>query len=203
MPYILIAFSYLLGSIPFGLLFSKWSGMGDIRNIGSGNIGATNVLRTGNKKIAIATLVCDVLKGAIPVILIHTYYAPDSAANWVETCVALAAVLGHVFPVWLRFKGGKGAATALGVYFALTPWLGGLTLFTWLVMAKVFRISSLSALIASTLSPLIALYLSSWSVTTLVYNTLFIAILILYTHRENIKRLIAGNESKIEVNTQG
>jgi glycerol-3-phosphate acyltransferase PlsY len=202
MPYILIVFSYLLGSIPFGLLFSKWSGMGDIRNIGSGNIGATNVLRTGNKKIAIATLLCDVLKGAIPIILIHKYYAPGSAANWVETCVALAAVLGHVFPIWLRFKGGKGVATALGVYFSLNPWLGGLTLLTWLIMAKVFRISSLSALVASTVSPLIAYYLCHWSMTTLVYNTLFIAILILHTHRDNIRRLLSGQESKIEVNVQ-
>jgi glycerol-3-phosphate acyltransferase PlsY len=201
-PYLLIAFSYLLGSIPFGLLLSKWSGMGDIRNVGSGNIGATNVLRTGNKKIAMATLLCDVLKGAIPVILIHKYYAPGSASNWVETCVALAAVLGHVFPVWLGFKGGKGVATALGVYFALNPLLGALTMFTWLIMAKVFRISSLSALVASTLSPLIAYYLCQWNVTTLVYNTLFIAILILHTHRENIKRLIAGNESKIGANVQ-
>lgn len=203
MPYLLIAFSYLLGSIPFGLLFSKWSGLGDIRNVGSGNIGATNVLRTGNKKVAIATLVCDALKGAIPVILIHTYYAPDSATNWVETCVALAPVLGHVFPIWLGFKGGKGVATASGVYFALNPWLGGMTLLTWLVMAKVFRISSLSALVASTLSPLFAYYLCHWTMTTLVYNTLFIAILILHTHRDNIKRLISGNESKIKVNAQG
>ncbi|MDP4725200.1 MAG: glycerol-3-phosphate 1-O-acyltransferase PlsY [Pseudomonadota bacterium] len=200
MPYILIVFSYLLGSIPFGLLFSKWSGMGDIRNVGSGNIGATNVLRTGNKKIAIATLLCDVLKGAIPIILIHKYYAPASAANWIETFVALAAVLGHVFPVWIRFKGGKGVATALGVYFALNPLLGAFTMLTWLIMAKVFRISSLSALVASTLSPLIAYYLCHWTMTTLVYNTLFIAILILHTHRDNIRRLLSGQESRIEVN---
>lgn len=197
MPYLLIIFSYLLGSIPFGLLFSKWSGLGDIRNVGSGNIGATNVLRTGNKRIAMLTLLCDALKGAIPVIIVHKYYAPDSAANWIETSIALAPVLGHVFPIWLCFKGGKGVATAAGVYFALNPWLGGLTLFAWLIMAKVFRISSLSALAASALSPLIAYYLCHWTMTTLVYNTLFIAILILHTHRENIKRILSGNESKI------
>lgn len=202
MPYLLIAFSYLLGSIPFGLLFSKWAGLGDIRDIGSGNIGATNVLRTGNKKIAIATLLCDTLKGAIPVILIHNYYSPNLTPNWIETSVVLAVVLGHIFPIWLRFKGGKGVATALGVYFALNPWLAGLTLFTWLIMAKVFRISSLSALIASILSPIIALYLSKWTMTTLVYNTLFIAMLILHTHRSNIKRLISGEESKIEIGTK-
>jgi glycerol-3-phosphate acyltransferase PlsY len=201
MPYLLIASSYLLGSIPFGLLFSKWSGIGDIRNVGSGNIGATNVLRTGNKKVAIATLVCDALKGAIPVILIHKYYTPDSAINWVETCVAIAAVLGHVFPVWLRFKGGKGVATAAGVYFALNLWLGIITLSIWLIMAKVFRISSLAALIASTASPLVALYLGDWSVTPLFYTTLTLAILILYTHRDNIKRLCAGCESKVDSNT--
>ena len=200
MPYLLIAFSYLLGSIPFGLLFSKWAGLGDIRAIGSGNIGATNVLRTGSKKIAIATLFCDAVKGAIPIILTHNYYAPDLTPNWIETSIALAVVLGHVFPVWLHFKGGKGVATALGVYLALNPWLGGLTLVTWLIMAKVSRISSLSALIASTLSPLIALYLSKWAMTTLVYNTLFMAMLILHTHRDNIKRLIAGEESKIGSN---
>ena len=203
MPYILIAFSYLLGSIPFGLLFSKWSGMGDIRKSGSGNIGATNVLRTGNKKIALATMLSDVLKGVIPVILVHKYYAPEATINWVEISVPLAVILGHVFPVWLRFKGGKGVATALGVYFALNPWLALITLAIWLIMAKIFRISSLSALIASTVSPFIALYLSNWSVTTLFYTTLSISLLILYTHRDNIKRLIAGNESKIVVDTQG
>ena len=198
MIYLLIAFSYLLGSIPFGLLFSKWSGMGDIRSIGSGNIGATNVLRTGNKKIALATLVCDVAKGAIPIILIHYIYAPEAAPNWVETSVALAAILGHIFPVWLRFKGGKGVATALGVYLALNPWLGGITLLIWVAMAKIFRISSLSALIAFTVSPITAFYLCDWSVTTLLYNTLFIAILILRTHRDNIKRMLSGEETKIQ-----
>jgi len=201
MIYLLIVFSYVLGSIPFGLLFSKWSGMGDIRSIGSGNIGATNVLRTGNKKIALATLVCDALKGAIPVLALHHYYAAELVSNWVHISIALVVVLGHVFPIWLRFNGGKGVATALGVYCALSPWLGLITLVIWLVMAKLFRFSSLSAVIASTLAPLVALCLGSWSVTTLFYTTSCISILILYTHRENIKRLIAGNELKIELNS--
>ncbi|MES2252668.1 MAG: glycerol-3-phosphate 1-O-acyltransferase PlsY [Pseudomonadota bacterium] len=200
MIYLLIAFSYVLGSIPFGLLFSKWSGLGDIRSIGSGNIGATNVLRTGNKKIALATLVCDALKGVIPVLILHHYYVAELISNWVHVSVALAVVLGHVFPVWLRFKGGKGVATALGVYCVLNPWLGLITLIIWLVMAKIFRISSLSALIASTAAPLVAFCLSDGSITTLFYTTLCIAILILYTHRENIKRLLAGNELKVELN---
>jgi glycerol-3-phosphate acyltransferase PlsY len=171
--------------------------LGDIRNVGSGNIGATNVLRTGNKKIAIATLFCDVLKGTIPVILIQKYYAPDVVVIWAEISIALIVILGHVFPVWLGFKGGKGVATALGVYFALNPMLGGVVVLTWLFMAKVFRISSLSALIAFLIAPLVALFLADLHLDVLFYNTVLIAALILYTHRDNIKRILTGDESKI------
>lgn len=200
MIYLLTILAYLLGSIPFGLILSKLAGIGDIRNIGSGNIGATNVLRTGNKKIAAATLLCDALKGFIPVYIAHKHCMQFPEPVWFEAVVAFVSVLGHVFPVWLRFKGGKGVATTLGVYFAIDPSLGLITLAIWLIMAKVFRISSLAALVAAVLSPVTAIYLSNWCVcTVLFYITVPIAFLILCTHHENIKRIISGAESTVSL----
>src|SRR6201996_4241679 len=142
-----LALGYLLGSIPFGLVFAYVSGAGDVRKIGSGNIGATNVLRTGKKWAAAATLLCDGLKGAVAVLFVRAYLPPGC-----EIFAALAAVLGHIYPVWLRFKGGKGVATFLGVCFALYWPVGLLVAGTWLLAALVWRISSLSALIAIALS---------------------------------------------------
>src|ERR1700722_4878448 len=143
-----LALGYLLGSIPFGLFFTYLSGAGDVRKIGSGNIGATNVLRTGKKWAAAATLLCDGAKGAAAVLIAQRFLPPGA-----EIFAALAAVLGHMFPVWLGFRGGKGVATFLGVCLALF-WPGGLLVAaTWLVAALVWRISSLSALIAIALSP--------------------------------------------------
>lgn len=182
--------SYLAGSIPFGLIFSYYAGFGDVREIGSGNIGATNVLRTGNKKLAMATLLCDALKGFIPVLLI--FYSYPSVAYG----AGMAVVIGHVFPCWLKFKGGKGVATALGVYFAVQPLLALLSVLVWIGVAKVWRISSLSALVALGVCPLIAvgMYLGGKAPVELCYLTFAIALLILYTHRENFQRLVTGQE---------
>jgi glycerol-3-phosphate acyltransferase PlsY len=184
-----LALGYLLGSIPFGLIFAYLSGAGDVRKIGSGNIGATNVLRTGKKWAAAATLLCDGLKGAAAVLLARDLLPPGC-----EVFAALAAVLGHLFPVWLGFKGGKGVATFLGVTIALY-WPAGLCVAaTWLLAALAWRVSSLSALIAIALSP-VYLYLFGYS----AYAPLaaLLAVLIFFMHRENIRRLLNGEEPRI------
>jgi glycerol-3-phosphate acyltransferase PlsY len=180
---------YVLGSIPFGLFFAFASGAGDVRKIGSGNIGATNVLRTGKKWAAAATLLCDGLKGVAAVLIARSFLATGC-----EIFAALAAVLGHVFPVWLGFKGGKGVATFLGVAFALS-WLAGLLVAgTWLLAAAVWRISSLSALVAIALSPV---YFSLVGHRDYAPLALLLAALIVFMHRENIRRLLAGKEPRI------
>jgi glycerol-3-phosphate acyltransferase PlsY len=174
---------YLPGSIPFGLLLTRAAGLGDIRSIGSGNIGATNVLRTGNRKIAAATLLLDGLKGAVGVFL--GLWAGDAAL------AGLAAVLGHLFPVWLRFRGGKGVATGFGVLFAIAWPVGLAAGATWLIVARLFRISSAGALSAFAAAPLFALLLTNGRVALLA---LAIAILVFIRHHENIRRLLAGTE---------
>ncbi|MEO8895491.1 MAG: glycerol-3-phosphate 1-O-acyltransferase PlsY [Rhizomicrobium sp.] len=180
---------YLLGSIPFGLFFAFASGAGDVRKVGSGNIGATNVLRTGKKWAAAATLLCDGLKGAAAVLIARAFQPPGC-----EMFAALAAVLGHIFPIWLRFKGGKGVATFLGVTIALYWPVGIVVAGTWLLAAAIWRISSLSALIAIALSP-IYFYLSGHH----GYAPLaaLLAALIFFMHRENIRRLLRGEEPRI------
>lgn len=179
---------YLAGSIPFGLLIPKLAGMGDVRDIGSGNIGATNVLRAGNKLVALLTLLADVLKGAIPVAMAIGYGSEAGMA------AGLGALLGHIFPVWLRFKGGKGVATFIGVQFGLY-WPVALTfLACWLVVALVFRYSSLSALAASALAPLWAVLLEQ---PRLAWFFVLTAAIIFVMHRANISRLMKGEELKI------
>ncbi|HXS41009.1 MAG TPA: glycerol-3-phosphate 1-O-acyltransferase PlsY [Stellaceae bacterium] len=181
--------AYLAGSIPFGLLLTKARGHGDIRSVGSGNIGATNVLRTGDKPLALATLFCDILKGFLPV-LIAQRFGPDAAA-----AAAVAAPLGHIFPVWLRFKGGKGVATAGGALLAYA-WPAALAaVATWIVVAIVFRYSSLAALAAAASAPLYAWLLLHQPGPTLV--VLFIALVVIVRHRDNLARLLRGKESKI------
>jgi acyl phosphate:glycerol-3-phosphate acyltransferase len=190
-------FGYLLGSVPFGLLLTRAAGIGDIRAIGSGNIGATNVLRTGNKKLAAATLLCDGLKGTAAVFLAHYALGPTPAL-----AAGLGAVVGHIFPVWLGFKGGKGVATYIGALLGLMPMLAAVFCGVWLVSAYISRYSSLSALIAS-----IAVLAASWmfaspfqSVVVSPPMTMVLTLMtaLLYIkHRPNIERLAAGTEPKI------
>ena len=184
--------SYLLGSVPFGLVLAKISGYGDIRKIGSGNIGATNVLRTGNKKLALATLFCDMLKGTIPVLFAQLYFQNNS--NMVVLC-GLAALLGHIFPVWLKFKGGKGVATFLGVLFGLNFFIGALAGITWLIVAFTTKYSSLSALISILLSSGYAYILTNDKFLSVI--VLLMSLLVIYRHKTNIKRLLNGDEPKI------
>lgn len=195
--YTLYLFAYLIGSIPFGLLFVKWSGGGDIREIGSGNIGTTNVLRTGSKKLAALTLLADALKGTIP-----TLFAQYLGMGEAAVCgVAAAAILGHVFPLWLGFKGGKGIATALGCYLAINPFVGVVCLLTWGGVAKVFHISSFSALVAFFMAPLyMALYGAYFDISlkTNIIFMMIIYVLVLWTHRDNIRKIIKGEESQIK-----
>lgn len=189
-PYILAAFAggYFLGAIPFGLVLTRLAGMGDIRSIGSGNIGATNVLRTGNKKIAAATLLLDGAKGAVAV-LIAKSFGPDIAI-----VAAAGALLGHLFPVWLKFRGGKGVATALGLLLALAPGVGALACATWLLAAILFRYSSLSALLSMAVSPACMWWLADPQRTEFAAA---MAILVWIRHWQNIRRLLTGTESKI------
>jgi glycerol-3-phosphate acyltransferase PlsY len=183
-----IAIGYLLGSIPFGLLLTKLAGLGDIRQIGSGNIGATNVLRTGNKKLAALTLFLDGLKGAVAVLLTNAF-APDLAP-----LAGLASLIGHLFPVWLRFKGGKGVSTATGIVTALC-WPAGLAfMVTWMAVAKISRYSSLAALVAIGLTPA---YMLAFGRADILWLPVVIMIFVFWKHSDNIKRLMHGTESKI------
>ena len=179
--------SYLLGSISFGLIFTKIAGYGDIRKVGSGNIGATNVLRTGNKFRAFATLFFDAGKGALSVFL-ATKYGDTAAA-----IAAVAVMIGHIFPVWLNFSGGKGVATGAGIYFAMAWPVALCAMATWFAAALITRYSSLAALIAVSLTPALAYYLAPSMIST---STL-LALLIIYRHKDNIERLLAGTEDKI------
>jgi len=181
-------FGYLLGSIPFGWIFTRLAGAGDVRRIGSGNIGATNVLRTGRKGLAALTLLCDAGKGALAVVLAARFGVTAGLA------AGAAAVLGHLFPVWLRFSGGKGVATGLGVLLAAAPIAGVLACGTWLVVAAAFRFSSLAALAAFALAPVYALVLSGVPQAGLAA---VVAVAVILRHRDNIVRLRAGTEPRI------
>lgn len=178
---------YLLGSIPFGLVITKAAGLGDIRAIGSGNIGATNVLRTGRKDLALATLLLDSGKGAIAVMIAYALHLRPEVAG-------AAAFLGHCFPVWLKFNGGKGVATFLGTLLALWPPAGLFACAIWLIVAFALRYSSLAALAAAAASPLI---LFSMEKPAFAIAAVFMTALIFVRHRANIRRLIAGDEPKI------
>ncbi|RED50907.1 glycerol-3-phosphate 1-O-acyltransferase PlsY [Aestuariispira insulae] len=184
-----IAIGYCLGSIPFGLVLARIGGYGDIRKIGSGNIGATNVLRTGNKPLALATLLLDSGKGAIAVFLCGYLLAPEAAIP-----AGVAAVFGHNFPIWLKFKGGKGVATTLGTLLAMAWPVGLGACATWLVVAALFRISSLAALVGLALAPAFAWYLHQ---DLVMWASVILAILAWIRHHTNIKRLLSGNEPRI------
>ncbi len=184
-----LVIGYFLGSIPFGLIFAQMAGVGDIRKTGSGNIGATNVLRSGKRWAAAATLLFDGGKGAVAV-LAGLYLAGDVGAIY----GGLGAFLGHLYPVWLKFKGGKGVATFLGIALALFWPVGVATCATWLAGARLFRVSSLSALIAAALTPAYFYFAGLPLYAALMAG---LAVLIFYTHRANIRRLLKGQEPKI------
>lgn len=183
--------SYVLGSIPFGLLLASLAGFGDIRSIGSGSIGATNVLRTGNKTVALLTLLCDLLKGAVAVVAVRMIW-PDAAL--LPAAAALAAVIGHLFPIWLKFKGGKGVATAGGALFALAWPVGVISAAIWFLVAALFRYSSLAGLVSVASTPLLALYYLDETQAIFVAA---IAALVWLRHHANIRRLLKGEEPKI------
>ncbi|MBA3516547.1 MAG: glycerol-3-phosphate 1-O-acyltransferase PlsY [Rhizobiales bacterium] len=183
-----VLLGYLLGSIPFGLLLTRMVGLGDIRNVGSGNIGATNVLRTGRKGLAAATLILDALKGTAAVLI---------AARWGPTAAlaaGFAAFLGHCFPVWLRFKGGKGVATFLGILLGLHWPTMILTAVIWIGTAALTRYSSLSALIAAAAAPVVLLLFGRTNTALLVA---ILAVIVWARHKDNLKRLMAGEEARI------
>jgi glycerol-3-phosphate acyltransferase PlsY len=188
---IFILMGYLIGSFPSGLVYTRLAGMEDIRNLGSGNIGATNVLRTGNKKIALATLITDILKG-ITAILIAKSFLSDTQA----TFIGVAAFLGHIYPVWLKFKGGKGVATYIGVIAGLSIWAVTGFALIWLIMAGLFRYSSLAALTASLAVPII-FYLQPDS-QNIALISLMMTFIVFFKHLENIQRLRKGVETKMD-----
>ena len=191
-PYLLaaLAFGYLLGSIPFGVVMARVFGLGNLREVGSGNIGATNVLRTGSKKAAILTLLFDMLKGTVAV-LIAAHWGPMTAA-----VAGFGAFLGHCFPIWLKFKGGKGVATFLGAFLGL-HWPTFLVMCAiWLIVAVVTKYSSLSALIAAAAAPFI---LAAFQENEFVWIAVPLAVLLWLRHHENIARLLKGEESKISL----
>ena len=179
---------YLLGSIPFGVLLTRWSGAGDVRLIGSGNIGATNVLRTGRKGLAAATLILDALKGVAAVLLTH-HFAPGN-----EALAAAAAFLGHCYPAWIGFKGGKGVATLLGLTLALHWPVGLVYAATWLLLLAVLRVSSVAGMMAALSAPVSAALFDRFD---LVLLFLSLALILLWKHGENIERLLAGTEPRI------
>jgi glycerol-3-phosphate acyltransferase PlsY len=202
-PYILgaLAVGYLLGSIPFGLVLTQTAGLGDVRKIGSGNIGATNVLRTGHKGLALATLILDGGKGAAALLIGYRLYGPDIAVT-----AGLGAFLGHIFPVWLGFRGGKGVATALGMLLAASWPIGAIACLTWLLVAFLFRYSSLAALVSIALSPVVAKLFGWWKLpglgSPIIYHqlaefALIIAVIVWIRHAGNIGRLLTGREAKI------
>jgi glycerol-3-phosphate acyltransferase PlsY len=189
-----LAFGYLLGSIPFGYLLTKAAGLGDVRAIGSGNIGATNVLRTGHKGLAALTLLLDALKGAAAVLIAQRIGAAHGLAIDAALLAGLGAFIGHVFPVWLGFRGGKGVATYIGVLLALN-WMAALAFCgIWLLVALLTRYSSLSALVAALLVPV-----GLWSIgdTPTALLAAILSAILIYKHRANIRRLAAGEEPKI------
>jgi glycerol-3-phosphate acyltransferase PlsY len=184
-----IVIGYLLGSIPFGLLLTRFAGTQDLRSIGSGNIGATNVLRTGRKGLAAATLLCDMLKGTLAVVLAGYFGGPDAAM-----LAGLAAFLGHLFPVWLNFKGGKGVAVYIGVLIGLFWPAAVVFCVLWLATAATTRYSSLSGLVASFVTPIFLWWFGHPALAALFA---VLTLLLFYIHRENIKRLQAGTEGRI------
>jgi glycerol-3-phosphate acyltransferase PlsY len=190
-----IAVAYLLGSLSFAVIVSRAMGLPDPRSFGSGNPGATNVLRTGRKTAAALTLLGDALKGWLAVVLARALASQFGLPDSIVLLCALAVFIGHLFPVFFRFQGGKGVATALGVLVGLDPWLGLACLLTWLFMAGVFRISSLAALVTALLAPVYAGLLLGWNDAAIA--VLAIALLLVYRHKSNLIKLVNGEEGRI------
>lgn len=185
----LIVGSYLVGSIPFGIIITRILGLGDLRNIGSGNIGATNVLRTGNKLAGLTTVILDAGKGALVVLLSAELYGQQTSPT-----AALFVILGHMYPIWLRFRGGKGVATYLGVLLALSFFVGVATCLTWLVTFAFCRISSVGAIAAAFLGPVWMLFIEGSENMALI---ILISLWILLRHKQNIVRLVSGSEPQV------
>ena len=186
----IILISYISGSIPFGYLLTKFFLNKDVRKIGSGNIGATNVLRTGSKMIGFSTLILDISKAVIPIILIKIYFVEYLYIS------SLCVFLGHVFPIWLKFKGGKGVATYVGILFCINVYLGISFIIIWALIYFIFKYSSLSSLIGSLSIPIINFFIFNGDV---VFFYIIMFVLIFFTHRENIKRLLNNTESKSKI----
>jgi glycerol-3-phosphate acyltransferase PlsY len=184
-----LVFGYLLGSIPFGLLLTRAAGLGDIRSIGSGNIGATNVLRTGNKKLAAATLLLDALKATVAALIAWYVFGKEAGL-----LAGFAAFMGHLFPVWLGFKGGKGVATYIGTLLGVAPWMVLVFGAIWLGVAKISKYSSLSALVATLVIPVVLWFLNEPKIALVMA---VMTVISWWKHEANIKRLIAGTESRI------
>jgi len=192
---ILIISFYFLGSLPFALILPKIFGYGDIRKIGSGNVGATNVLRTGNKYLAFIVLCLDVLKGLLPFIILNLYF--DEMDMLLAVLLCHFTILGHIFPVWLKFKGGKGVATYIGFIFGLNTILGIFFLIIWMFTALISRYSSLSSLIASLIAPIYFFFINPNYYIGIFLFYLFLIIML--KHSENMKRLLNGDENKIKL----
>ena len=192
---LLIILFYLVGSLPFALILTKLSGFGDIRNIGSGNVGATNVLRTGNKLLAIIVLSLDILKGLIPYLIIHIYFNELSLLNKIFLCHF--AIIGHIYPVWLKFKGGKGVATYIGFLFGLNPYIAISFLLIWLVVAYMSKYSSLGSLVGIFVAPAYFIFINFNFNISIFF--IYLSFVIVIKHKENIKRLINKTESKIKL----
>ena len=187
--------AYLVGSLSFAVIISRAMGLSDPRSYGSKNPGATNVLRSGNKAAAVLTLLFDALKGYVPVVLVQQYGARFGMGDTTVAFVGLAAFLGHLWPVFFRFRGGKGVATAAGVLLALTPWLGLATLASWLLIAVFLRYSSLASIVAAAFAPFYQLLI--WGVEPVLLAIVPMSLLLIWRHEANIRKLLAGTESRL------
>lgn len=187
-----IVIPYVLGSIPFGLILVKLFGYGDIRSIGSGNIGATNVARTGNKGLALATLILDVLKGVLAVLITRHF----AQGEWYVALSSIMVVLGHIFPVWLKFKGGKGIATTFAVYFMMNSFFGIAAISAWIVTFYGTRISSLSSITSLLVVVLVSILMHSSIHISNIFVVAFLSIVVIYKHKDNIKRILNGTEPR-------
>ena len=193
--FILIIIFYAIGSLPFALVLTKLLGFGDIRNIGSGNVGATNVLRTGNKYLAFVVLSLDIIKGFIPLIILQLYFEDLSLLN--KIIIGHFAIIGHIFPIWLKFKGGKGVATYIGFLFSINPYIGLSFLILWMAVALSTKYSSLGSLTAILVAPIYFIFINFNLYIGIFF--IYLSLIIYLKHSENIKRLLNKTESKIKL----